>query len=69
MNTKVINFESFLTGGGQDKFRYHLHDIENKVSHSLILKFNDEPLNQDMFNKYILNTKEVIESVLEDIKI
>lgn len=34
-----INFEEYLQHGGQSKYRYHLHDTQNSVAHSIILDF------------------------------
>ncbi len=33
-------FDAFLQGGTQQRFKYHLHDQERRLSHTLILNFN-----------------------------
>ena len=33
------DYDAFLQGGDQKRFKYHLHDPEKHVSHSLILNF------------------------------
>ena len=35
------DYDAFLQGEGQARFKYHLHDPEKNVSHSLILDFKD----------------------------
>lgn len=35
------DFERFLQGHEQTKFKYHLHDTYANTSHCLILKFDD----------------------------
>ncbi len=34
------DYDAFLQGGGQKRFKYHLHDPEKHISHSLILNFD-----------------------------
>ena len=34
------DYDAFLQGHGQTRFKYHLHDPGRHVSHSLILNFN-----------------------------
>ena len=33
------DFDAFLQGDGQKRFKYHLHDQEKHLSHSLIIDF------------------------------
>jgi len=33
------DYDNFLQGGTQKRFKYHLHDPEKRVSHSLIINF------------------------------
>jgi hypothetical protein len=33
------NFEAYLEGGKQTRYKYHLHDHGHRVSHTLILDF------------------------------
>ena len=34
-------YDAFLQGGKQSRFKYHLHDQERRLSHTLILNFNE----------------------------
>lgn len=34
-------YDAFLQGGKQTRFKYHLHDQERRLSHTLILNFNE----------------------------
>lgn len=34
------DYDAFLQGGEQKRFKYHLHDPATHVSHSLLLDFN-----------------------------
>ena len=33
-------YDAFLQGGEQKRFKYHLHDQERRLSHTLILNFS-----------------------------
>ena len=33
------DYDAYLQGQGQTRFKYHLHDPDKRVSHSLIVKF------------------------------
>jgi hypothetical protein len=33
------DYDAFLQGHGQTRFKYHLHDPDKHVSHSLIVRF------------------------------
>ena len=33
------DYDAFLQGGTQDRFKYHLHDQDKHLSHTLILRF------------------------------
>ena len=35
------DYDAFMQSGRQERFKYHLHDQEKRVSHSLILNFQD----------------------------
>ena len=35
------DYDAFMQTGEQKRFKYHLHDQERRVSHSLILHFKD----------------------------
>jgi hypothetical protein len=35
----VRDYDAFLKGDAQTRFKYHLHDQERRVSHSLVLDF------------------------------
>jgi hypothetical protein len=35
----VREYDSFLKGDAQKRFKYHLHDQEERVSHTLVLDF------------------------------
>ena len=34
-------YEDFLHGTPQKRFRFHLHDASHKIAHSVILRFED----------------------------
>ena len=34
------DFDAFLQGTKQKRFKYHLHDPDRRVAHSLIVEFN-----------------------------
>ncbi len=34
-------YDAFLQGGKQSRYKYHLHDQERRLSHTLILDFNE----------------------------
>lgn len=34
-------YDAFLQGAKQTRFKYHLHDQERRLSHTLILNFNE----------------------------
>lgn len=34
------DYDAYLQGQGQTRFKYHLHDPDKRVSHSLIVKFD-----------------------------
>ncbi len=33
------DYDAYLQGQGQTRFKYHLHDPDKRVSHSLIVRF------------------------------
>ena len=35
----VRDYDAFLKGEGQKRFKYHLHDQDHRISHSLVLDF------------------------------
>lgn len=35
----VRDYDGFLKGDGQKRFKYHLHDQDRRISHSLVLDF------------------------------
>ncbi|MDP6377946.1 MAG: hypothetical protein QF921_07315 [Pseudomonadales bacterium] len=35
------DFDAYMESGKQSRYKYHLHDQEKRISHSLILKFKD----------------------------
>ncbi|HIG40693.1 MAG: hypothetical protein ABGY96_17195 [bacterium] len=37
----TIEYENFLRGVDQKRFKYHLHDLHSHTAHSVILKFDN----------------------------
>jgi hypothetical protein len=35
------DYDAFMASGQQHRFKYHLHDQEKRISHTLILNFKD----------------------------
>jgi len=35
----AIDYEKFLLGGPQERFRYHLHDTKHKLAHTITVRF------------------------------
>ena len=35
------DYDSYLNGGEQKRFKYHLHDPDLNLSHSLVIKFEN----------------------------
>jgi hypothetical protein len=35
----VRDYDAFLKGEGQKRFKYHLHDQDHRISHSMVLDF------------------------------
>jgi hypothetical protein len=35
----AIDYEKFLLGGPQERFRYHLHDTSHKLAHTITVRF------------------------------
>lgn len=39
VRTLTRDYDAYLNGGKQTRFKYHLHDPETNVSHSLVISF------------------------------
>ena len=46
------DYDAFMHSGQQERFKYHLHDQQQRISHSLILNFQDVTA---IYDRVVLN--------------